>query len=79
MTHGGPGWVDTDEVLGLIKKKEGRNPLMRTVGHLLSHQDDCIMVTDTVGPEESGSVHIIPKGMVKQINILTAEGSHEFL
>jgi hypothetical protein len=76
LTHGGPGWVDTDEVLELLKKKEGRNPEMRTVGHLISKENDCIIVTDTLGPEESGSVHVIPMGMVKEIRILKyIEGS----
>jgi hypothetical protein len=70
-THGGPGWTDTEDVLEILKKK--KCPDMKTVGHLLKREEGRIILTDTLGPEESGSIHVIPSGMIKEIHRLSIE------
>tara|TARA_R100000655_G_scaffold30270_1_gene61038 strand:+ start:639 stop:800 length:162 start_codon:yes stop_codon:yes gene_type:complete len=43
---------------------------MNTVGFILNETEDFIAVTDTIGPEETGSVNVIPRGMIiKCINL----------
>jgi len=66
-THGGPEWVYAEDAM---KYSNSSPPIMNTVGFVLNETEDFIAVTDTIGPEETGSVNVIPRGMIiKCINL----------
>jgi len=53
-----------------MKYSNSSPPIMNTVGFVLNETEDFIAVTDTIGPEETGSVNVIPRGMIiKCINL----------
>ena len=43
---------------------------MHTVGIVLNDSTSYITLTDTVGPDETASVHTIPKCMVKRLQYI---------
>jgi hypothetical protein len=46
---------------------------MNTIGFVLNETEEFIAITDTIGPEETGSVNVIPKGMIINCTILKGE------
>lgn len=60
-TRGGPEWVPLEDLLEYSTQPP---PLMTTVGCVLYETDDFITVTDTLGPEETGAINVLPKGMI---------------
>jgi hypothetical protein len=70
-TRGGPEWVPLED---LYEYSTQPPPLMTTIGCLLYETEDFISVTDTLGPEETGAINIIPKGMIISIRQLTYSG-----
>ena len=71
-THGGPEWVYAEDAM---KYCHSSPPIMNTIGFVLNETEEFIAVTDTVGPEETGSVNVIPKGMI--INYTTLKGEND--
>ena len=71
-THGGPEWVYAEDAM---KYCQSSPPIMNTIGFVMNETDEYIAVTDTIGPEETGSVNVIPKGMI--INFTTLKGEKD--
>ena len=69
-SHGGTEWVPSEDTMEYIVKEP---PIMKSVGWLLHNSGRFIVITDTIGPEESSSVHSIPYEMVKAITLLSSE------
>ena len=42
-------------------------PLMKTIGYLMHSAEEFISLTDSIGPEECGSINKIPKKMIKEM------------
>ena len=61
QTSGGPDWVEHEEAYDWAHRQP---PTMKTVGFVLKETDAWISITDSVGPNESGGVTTIPKGMI---------------
>jgi hypothetical protein len=70
-TRGGPEWVPLED---LIDYSTQPPPIMTTVGCVLYDTDDFIALTDTLGPEETGSINVLPKGMIISIKELHVGG-----
>jgi len=66
-TRGGPEWVTLEDLLEYSTKPP---PLITTVGAVLFETEEFITVTDTLGIEETGAVHCLPKGMIISIREL---------
>tara|TARA_E500000178_G_C16974333_1_gene732567 strand:- start:721 stop:924 length:204 start_codon:yes stop_codon:yes gene_type:complete len=45
-------------------------PLMKSVGFLIKETPDYIVITDHIGPNETGPITHIPRGMILRINDL---------
>jgi len=45
-------------------------PVMRSIGWLLMNTGKSIVMTDTIGPEESAALHTIPYEMIRNAGIL---------
>ena len=71
-THGGPEWVYAEDTM---KYCHSAPPLMHTIGFVLNETEEFIAVTDTLGLEETGSVNVIPKGMI--ITCTTLKGEND--
>ena len=71
-THGGPDWVYAEDTM---KYCHSAPPLMHTIGFVLNETEEFIAVTDKLGLEETGSVNVIPKGMI--INCTTLKGEND--
>ena len=74
-THGGPGWVPRDEATDFAAEPP---PVMKTVGFLLHKTeeegpDGWIAITDTLGDDETASVHKIPNPMIIRLEIFPHE------
>ena len=69
-THGGPEWVYAEDAM---KYCTSSPPVMNTIGFILNKTDEFVAVTDTIGSEETGSVNVIPTGMITKIKYLTGE------
>lgn len=69
-THGGPEWVYAEDTM---KYCMSAPPLMNTIGFILNDTEDFVALTDTIGTDETGSVNVIPKAMIKTIKYLRGE------
>ena len=67
ITTGDAGWTPADDIEDLIHLEP---PVMHTVGIVLNDSPSYITLTDTVGPDETASVHTIPKCMVKRLQYI---------
>ena len=70
-THGGPEWVPAEDAYDYCNAAP---PVMHTVGFILNKTPDYVSVTDTIGPEETGSITVIPTGMIVSFEILSVKG-----
>ena len=70
QTVGSADWTPCDDVEEILNMSP---PHMRSVAYLLKDTDEALYLTDTVGPNESGYLHIIPKQMVISTKELTTE------
>lgn len=72
-SHGGPGWVDLDEAREFAISEP---PVMKTVGYILYYDPEpggWIALTDTLGGEETSSVHKIPSCMIQFVETLPCD------
>ena len=67
-TTGGPGWVSAEEAEECVE--EHAPPLMRSIGFLIGETPDYIIITSHIGPNETGSITHIPRGMIFRMNDL---------
>ena len=69
QTSGGSGWQDADDMMEAAKAPA---PFVHTVGYLMHTDDQRIAVCDTIQEDGTagGYVHLIPHGMVIELNTL---------
>lgn len=61
---GDGGWLNGEDALVFAKTPP---PRMLTLGWMLHEDEDWVTLVDTLGPSETGSVHTIPRAMIKNI------------
>lgn len=66
------GWMDLE--LGMEAAAKAP-PLMRTLGYVLHTAEEFISVTDSIGPDECGTINKIPNKMIKEIYRYDRPGS----
>ena len=74
-THGGPGWVALEDAEEFAQSPP---PVMTTIGWLVykteeEGPDGWVAVTDTIGDDETASVHKIPNPMIITMEVLPYE------
>jgi hypothetical protein len=60
-TYGDNGWTPMEEAKTNAEKAP---PVMNSVGYLMYEDHNYIAITDSIGPEETGHITKIPKGMI---------------
>lgn len=70
---GGPGWEEAESI---YEAATAAICIVHSVGYILNYTDDRIVLCDTIQQDGSsgGSVHLIPKDMIKSVQLLSIEG-----
>lgn len=71
-------WVDAEEIgdigwnelTSILREAQKPCPVMHTVGFVVHEDDEQICLLSTMGPKECSRLEKIPKGWVKQINVM---------
>ena len=76
QTSGGSGWQDAEDMMAAA---EGPAPYVHTVGYVMHMDDTRVAVCDCIQEDGAagGYVHLIPHGMIIELNVLYREVTDE--
>jgi len=73
-SQGGPEWVSLEDAYEYAHEPL---PKIKNIGYVLHETDEYVAITDTVGEDNTGTVHSIPRNIIIEMSTLRRGQEHD--